>query len=68
MLFVRNERNALVGLPKSRPQQLQRNGKLFRAYGAVPADSVRPEIPGEPEPVGSTKTERGERTICCTMS
>jgi hypothetical protein len=43
---------------------LKARGKLFRGYGAVPADSVRPEIPGEPEPVGSRKTERGECLSC----
>jgi len=41
-----------VTAPLERARQLQDRGKLFRAYGAVPADSVRPEIPGEPEPVG----------------
>ena len=41
-----------------RARGLRARGKMLRAYGALPADSVRPEIPGEPEPVGSGKTER----------
>jgi hypothetical protein len=42
---------AFVRGPRARGKHEDR-GKLFRAYGAVPADSVRPGIPGEPEPVG----------------
>jgi hypothetical protein len=39
---------------------------MLRAYGALPADSVRPDVPGEPEPVGSGKTER-DPTIGSTI-
>jgi hypothetical protein len=35
-----------------RARQLRDRGKLFRAYGAVPADSVRLEYQASPEPVG----------------
>jgi hypothetical protein len=41
---------AVSGL--ERPQQLQDRGKLFRAYGAVPAGANRPGIPGRFAPVG----------------
>jgi hypothetical protein len=46
------------GLGLGRSRQIRARGKLLRASGALPADSVRPEIPAEPEPVGSRKTER----------
>jgi hypothetical protein len=44
--------DARVGLVREagleRSKQLQARGMLFRAYGAVPADSVRPDYPASP--------------------
>jgi hypothetical protein len=40
---------AEFGLERAR--QLQVSGKLFRAFGAVPADANRPEVPGRFAPV-----------------
>jgi hypothetical protein len=39
-----------VGLERAR--QLQDRSKLFRAFGAVPADANRPGVPGRFAPVG----------------
>jgi hypothetical protein len=48
--FVTRVFGADVGLERAR--QLQVRGKLFRAYGAVPADANRPGVPGRFAPVG----------------
>jgi len=44
-----------------RSKQLQDRGKLFRAYGAVPADSVQPEYRLSPSRSANQRTPRGAR-------
>ena len=42
-----------------RAEALQDRGKLFRAYGAVPAGSNHPGVPGWFEPVGYSVVAKG---------
>jgi hypothetical protein len=42
----------IAGDGLERARQLQDRGKLFRAFGAVPAGANRPGVPGRFAPVG----------------